>query len=43
VRLSESGLYCSAMTLFTTDVPASMVTMPPLTRRGERGNPGCHA
>ena len=34
VRDSESGLYCSAMTLFTTEVSGSIVTMPPLTRRG---------
>ena len=38
VRVSESGLYCSAMTLFTADVSGSMVTMPPLTRRGEIGD-----
>src|SRR5579864_740735 len=27
------------MTLFTADVSTSIVTMPPLTRRGESGNP----
>src|SRR5262249_19337722 len=37
VRLSESGLYCSAITPFTTDVSTSRVTMPPLTRRREVG------
>src|SRR5262249_45465926 len=39
VRLSESGLYCSAITPFTTDVSTSRVTMPPLTRRGGLGKP----
>ena len=39
VRDNESGLYCSAITLWITLVSGSSVTMPPLTRRGEIGDP----
>ena len=37
MRLSVSGLYCSAITRSTDDDPASSNTMPPLRRRGELG------
>jgi hypothetical protein len=37
VRERESGLYCSAITDWTTALSGSSVTMPPLTRRGESG------
>ncbi len=37
VRLSVSGLYCSAMMRTTAEVVGSISTMPPLSRRGEPG------
>src|ERR1700674_2849110 len=35
----ESGLYCRAITLRTAEVSGSIVTIPPLTSRGELGKP----
>src|SRR6185312_2361476 len=36
-RVSESGLYCSAITRSTAELAASISTMPPLRMRGEPG------